>query len=93
MALRRRRYRLGAVARHGGGYGRKSHGRTFNVSVDVIRDIGASTAHQYNSIACVTKRGRARRRGYFTTRCGQGVGRTPTSAAKKALRKLAVILK
>lgn len=88
--MARRRRHFGAVRHHGGG---RAGSRVFNVMVDVQRDIGASTSHAYNAIACVTKKGRARRRGYFTERCGQGHGRGPTAAAKGALQSLGRNLK
>jgi hypothetical protein len=85
---------LGAVAKNGSSY--RGRGRSFthgyNVRVSVERDIGASTARQYQAHACVVARGKKRAAGY-DRRCGVGSGRTPTAASKKALRRLSTNLK
>lgn len=90
-------HRFGAVAKHGSGYSQRDHGRFFSVSVQVSRDIGASTARQYQAHACVVKTGHGRPRSRYGVRsdrrCGSGSGRTPTAAGKKALRVLASKLK
>lgn len=83
---------LGAVARHGAGYSGRNAIKRFHTVVEVDRDIGASTKNQYRAHACVVGRGPRRAHGY-TKRCGGGRGRTPTAAAKKALRALASNLK
>ncbi len=85
---------LGAVARHGGGYGRRSRDRTLRICVTVGRDIGASRANQYDASAEPCAKSRVTflpgRKG---GRYGHGRGRTPTAAVKKALRALAAVLR
>ncbi len=91
--------RFGAVAKHGGGYrGRgRSFARQFRVFVEVSRDIGASTARQYQAHACVARKrwpaAPPRTKGHSATRCGFGAGRTPTAAAMGALRALSTRLR
>lgn len=65
----------------------------FGVDVRIGRNVGASDAGAFYSQACVTKRGSRRRTNYAVNRCGTGVGRNPTAAAKKALASLARNLK
>jgi hypothetical protein len=89
--------RFGAVAKHGGQFSKRDFSRSFNIGVEINRNVGASPKFQYRAAACVTKTGRGRpksRHGYRTDRrCGSGSGRTPTAAAKKALRRLSTALK
>lgn len=97
MAKRKRRKSLsglGAVAKHGSSYRGKGRSYThqFRVGIDIERNIGASNVRQYVASACVIARGVKRAAGY-DKRCGQGSGRTPTAASKKALRQLATHLK
>lgn len=72
----------GAVARHGSEYLGRTH-HVLRVCVRVDRNLGASNARQYVAQAnpCTGSYGRGR--------YGTGVGRTPTAAAKKALRAYA----
>jgi len=97
MSKRRKRRGYGAVAKHGGQYSKRSHSRFFDVSVQVNRNIGASTKFQYRAQACVVRRGgrgpKSRYGPASDRRCGSGSGRTPTAAGKKALHRLASAMK
>jgi hypothetical protein len=84
----------GAVARRGGSYRRRSHVHKIRVCVTVTRDIGASNATQYHASAEACTRGyRGKGHTYARGRWGNGTGRTPTAATKKALRAYASKIK